>query len=220
MAARVPLLGMVQCIQPARTGRILSGRLLVRTGVGAISQSLLGRTFRVSAASFFQVNSAQAAELCHQVIEHAEPQPGDTVLDLYSGVGLFTLTIAPSVRQVKGIEVDRGAVEDARANAQSQGQDNVEFVCGDVDRAIASPSHADIVLLDPPRKGCAPETLDHVAGLRARRIVYVSCNPATLARDLARLHQLGYETRAVTAIDMFPQTFHIEAVAALAPRGA
>lgn len=215
LAGHMGVAGVVQNINPTRTNRILSGRSFVVSGRGATAQTVLDRTFRVSAASFFQVNTAQAEELCNKVIKHVVPQGNETVVDLYSGVGMLSLAIAPYVRRVVGIEIGPEAVDDAIFNAHTHGIRNAEFVCEDVDSAIAGIDEADIVVLDPPRKGCAPETLRRISELKPRRIVYVSCNPATLARDLAVLEQLGYETHEVEPVDMFPQTFHVEMVARL-----
>ena len=215
LAGHPGVAGVVQNINSAPTNRILSGRSLIVNGRGAIAQMVLGRSFRISAASFFQVNTAQAEELCNKVIKHVAPQGNETVVDLYSGVGMLSLAVAPYVGRVTGIEIGPEAVDDAIFNAHAHGVRNAEFICDDVDRAISSIEDADVVILDPPRKGCSPETLRRVVGLKPRRIVYVSCNPATLARDLAALDQLGYATHEVEPVDMFPQTFHVEMVARL-----
>ena len=215
LAGHPGVAGVVQNINPTPTNRILSGRSLIVSGRGAIAQTVLGRSFRVSAASFFQVNTAQAEELCNKVIKHVAPQGNESVVDLYSGVGMLSLAVAPHVGRVTGIEIGPEAVDDAIFNAHAQGVRNAEFICDDVDRAISGIEDADVVILDPPRKGCSPETLRRVVGLKPRRIVYVSCNPATLARDLAALDQLGYTTHEVEPVDMFPQTFHVEMVARL-----
>ncbi|MBN2537467.1 23S rRNA (uracil(1939)-C(5))-methyltransferase RlmD [candidate division WOR-3 bacterium] len=215
LAASPGVAGVVQNINPDRTNRILGPRFRVFAGRDYLEQRILGRRLRVSAPSFFQVNTAAAEALCRKVLKHLAPTGAEHVLDLFSGVGMLTLAVAGFVRRVTGIELDPDAVKDAQSNAAANDIPNCDFVCGDVDRAIEAVEHADAVVIDPPRKGCAPATLDRVAALRPKRIVYVSCHPATLARDLARLAGHGYRVRDVEPVDMFPQTFHVEAVASL-----
>jgi 23S rRNA (uracil1939-C5)-methyltransferase len=212
--------GVVQSVVPARTNRIMGPQSRVLAGSGHLHQSVLGKTFQVSAPSFFQVNIEQAEELCRKILKHVAPKGDEVVLDLYSGVGMISLLVAPFVQQVTAIEADVTAVEDARTNAQAQAVRNVEFICGDVNREIGRIASTDVVVLDPPRKGCPADTLRRIAGLRPRRIVYVSCNPATLARDLATLEQSGYSTHEIEPVDMFPQTFHVEVIARLGPLGS
>ena len=212
--------GVMHSVVPARTNRIMGSQTTVLAGSGHLNQSVLGKTFQVSAPSFFQVNVEQAEELCRKILKHVAPKGDELVLDLYSGVGMISLLVAPFVQQVTAIEADATAVEDARANAQAQAVRNVQFVCGDVNREICRVASIDVVILDPPRKGCPAETLRQIAGLRPKRIVYVSCNPATLARDLASLEQSGYTTHEIEPVDMFPQTFHVEVIARLGPLGS
>ncbi len=213
------VVGIVQSINPVHTNRILGRKQHRLHGSDATGATVLGKELRASATSFFQVNTVQAEELCRKVLRHVAPEGSETVLDLYSGVGMLSLVLSDFVKQVIGVEIDPDAVRDAQANARSLNAANVDFVCGDVDRVLSSLTRADIVLLDPPRRGCLPGTLSRIAEMRPRRIVYVSCNPATLARDLGILEQLGYETRAVEPLDMFPQTAHVETVAQLAWTG-
>jgi 23S rRNA (uracil1939-C5)-methyltransferase len=212
--------GVAQSVVPARTNRIMGSQTRVLVGRGHLRQSVLDKTFQVSAPSFFQVNVAQAEELCRKILKHVAPKGDELVLDLYSGVGMISLVVAPFVQQVTAIESDPTAVEDAMVNAQAQAVHNVEFVCSDVSRAISRVASTDVVILDPPRKGCPAETLRRIAALRPKRIIYVSCNPATLARDLATLEQLGYTTYEIEPVDMFPQTFHVEVIARLGPLGS
>ena len=212
--------GVMHSVVPARTNRIMGSQTTVLAGSGHLNQSVLGKTFQVSAPSFFQVNVEQAEELCRKILKHVAPKGDELVLDLYSGVGMISLLVAPFVQQVTAIEADATAVEDARANAQAQAVRNVQFVCGDVNREICRVASIDVVILDPPRKGCPAETLRQIVGLRPKRIVYVSCNPATLARDLASLEQSGYTTHEIEPVDMFPQTFHVEVIARLGPLGS
>jgi 23S rRNA (uracil1939-C5)-methyltransferase len=220
LAEQPGVVGVVQSINPARTNRIMGAHTNILVGAGDLQQMVLGKPFRVSAGSFFQVNTSQAEELCRKILKHVAPQGDEKVVDLYSGVGMISLTLAGFVREVVGIEVDSLAVDDALANARTQSARNVEFVCADVNRAIHRVASADVVVLDPPRKGCPADTLSQIVSLRPKRIVYVSCNPATLARDLATLEQLGYVTHEVEPVDMFPQTFHVEVIARLGPLGS
>jgi len=214
------VVGVAQSVVPARTNRIVGSQTRVLAGRGYLHQSVLGKTFRVSAPSFFQVNIEQAAELCRKILKHVAPQGDETVLDLYCGVGMISLAVAPFIQSVIAVEADATAVEDAMVNAQDQDVRNAEFVCGDVAQSIGRVASADVVILDPPRKGCPAETLRRIAALKPKRIIYVSCNPATLARDLATLEQCGYTTYEIEPVDMFPQTFHVEVIARLGPLGS
>jgi len=220
IAEQPGLTGVVHSVVPARTNRIMGQQTTVLAGSGHLNQSVLGKTFQVSAPSFFQVNVQQAEELCRKILKHIAPKGDELVVDLYSGVGMISLLVAPFVQQVTAIEADATAVEDAKANAQEQAVRNVEFVCGDVSREISRVASTDVIILDPPRKGCPADTLRRIAALKPKRIVYVSCNPATLARDLATLEQSGYATHEIEPVDMFPQTFHVEVIARLGPLGS
>lgn len=207
--------GIVQNINPHRTNRILGTTEKLLAGSATSWQTVAGGTFRVSSSSFFQINHQQATALTSEVLRLAEPNGSETVLDLFCGVGLLALLVAPHVAHVTGVELDSGAIADARFNAQALGITNVEFIAADVAEAVTSLPRADLVLLDPPRKGCQPQTISSIAELRPHRIIYVSCNPVTLARDLAMFAQLGYAAKVLVPIDMFPQTYHIETVACL-----
>jgi 23S rRNA (uracil1939-C5)-methyltransferase len=220
IAEQPGVIGVAQSVVSARTNRIMGSQTRVLVGRGHLHQSVLGKTFQVSGPSFFQVNVEQAEELCRKILKHVAPKGDELVLDLYSGVGMISLIVAPFVQQVTAIESDPTAVEDAMVNAQAQAVRNVEFVCSDVSRAISRVASTDVVILDPPRKGCPADTLRQIAALKAKRIIYVSCNPATLARDLATLEQLGYTTYEIEPVDMFPQTFHVEVIARLGPLGS
>ena len=218
LAVQPEVTGVVQSVNPDRTNRILGDRTKTLSGRGELEFGVLDKTFRVSARSFFQVNSRQAEHLCRKVLRFAAPTGSETVLDLYSGVGMLSLVLAGFVARVIGCEIDSAAIEDARYNAGLNTADNVQFTAGNVDDVIGSIDRADVVVLDPPRKGCSPETVKRIAGLKPSRVVYVSCNPATLARDLRLFDELGYETTDVEPVDMFPQTCHVEAVVRLCPR--
>jgi 23S rRNA (uracil1939-C5)-methyltransferase len=173
----------------------------------------------LSPRAFLQLNREVARRLYADVAEAAALVGGERVIDVYSGVGGIALTLAPHAREVVGIEEDAAAVADARAGADLTGVDNAHFHAGDAARLLADAAvtgeRADVVVLNPPRKGCDPSVLAAAARLAPRTIAYVSCSPPSLARDLAQLAALGYRPRAVTAYDMLPHTPHVEALAVL-----
>jgi 23S rRNA (uracil1939-C5)-methyltransferase len=191
---------------------LLGGRDHIRENVG-------GLTFRVSANSFFQTNTRQAERLFDLVVESTGLTGTETVLDLYSGTGAISLLLARRARWVYGVELAQAAVDDAGANATANGITNCTFVSGEVrfvlPALIAKGVTAEVVVADPPRAGFHPKALHALITLGARRIVYVSCNPTTLARDLGELVRGGYRLEWVQPVDMFPHTPHIEAVAQL-----
>jgi len=181
-------------------------------GNNYITEVVAGRRFRISATSFFQVNTAAAEELVRVVSEYLAPAGDETLLDAYCGVGTFALSLADQVGHVIGIEENAGAVADARLNAAKLA--NVEFIEGSVEALLPQlDRRIDLAVLDPPRQGCKPEALAALIELAPRRVVYVSCDPATLARDARRLAEGGYQLVEVQPVDMFPQTYHIESAA-------
>lgn len=217
--AREPgVTGVVQSVNPDKTNRILGSGLRLLAGQAHVSQTVLDKEFLVSAPSFFQVNAGQAERLCRKVLKLAAPEGHERVLDLFCGVGMISLALAGFTSQVTGIELAPEAVADAVRSAQVNGVENVRFLAADVDEILPSIGRADIVVLDPPRRGCTPGTLKEVGAIGPRRIIYVSCNPPTLARDLRLLEELGYRTTDVELVDMFPQTHHVEVVARLDSR--
>ncbi len=191
---------------------LLGGRDHIRERVG-------GLTFRVSANSFFQTNTRQAERLFDLVVESTGLTGTETVIDLYSGTGAISLLLARRARWVYGVELAQAAVDDAGANAAANGITNCTFLAGEVrfvlPSLIAKGVTAEVVVADPPRAGFHPKALHALITLAARRIVYVSCNPTTLARDLGELARGGYRVEWVQPVDMFPHTPHIEAVARL-----
>jgi 23S rRNA (uracil1939-C5)-methyltransferase len=191
---------------------LLGGRDHIRESVGGLS-------FQVSANSFFQTNTAQAERLFAIVLEAAALTGGETVFDLYAGTGAISLLLAARSRWVYGVEVAQAAVDDAARNAAANGIANCTFLAGEVrfvlPQLIAQGVTAQVVVADPPRAGFHPKALSALAHLAPARIIYVSCNPATLARDLGDLARAGYRVEWVQPVDMFPHTPHIEAVARL-----
>ena len=183
-------------------------------GEDTIRDELCGLTFRLSPLSFYQVNRTQAERLYEKAAEYAGLTGRETVLDLYCGAGTIGLSMAGKAKKIIGVEIVPEAIENARQNAADNQIENAEFLCGDAAQAAQELSRRgerpDIVILDPPRKGCAPELIETVANFRPQRIVYVSCDPATLARDLKRFAELGYPPIEATPVDMFPATSHVE----------
>ncbi len=184
-----------------------------------ITDTLCGMTFRLSPLSFYQVNRDQAERLYQKAAEEAALTGAETVLDLYCGTGTIGLTMADKAKTLIGVEVVEAAVEDARLNAQTNGVTNARFMAADAAKAAAQLEREgirpDVVIVDPPRKGCDEALIDTVSRMAPDRIVYVSCDPATLARDLKQFSERGYQTVRVTPVDMFPRTAHVESVAAL-----
>ena len=195
---------------------VLGDEFITLYGPGWIEDTLCGLTFRLSPRSFYQVNHDQAERLYRAAIEQAEITKNDTVLDLYCGVGTITLAMASAAGKVIGVEVIPQAVEDARENAKRNRIENAEFFCGDAGEAAlaleARGVKADVVVVDPPRKGLNADTIEALARFASRRIVYVSCDPATLARDVALLKERGYKVKNATACDLFPRCSHVESI--------
>lgn len=219
---RVPaLVGVGKNINTGRTNVIFGPRTAVIAGRDHLFEELGGLRFKVSALSFFQVNPAQAERLYGLALDAAELRPADMAVDAYCGAGALALLAARRCRRVYGIEEVPAAVADARENARLNGIDNARFLLGRVEDLLRGISYGgrgpDAVFLDPPRKGCEPVALEACLALAPRRIVYVSCNPATLARDLAVLAD-RYHVEGVQPVDLFPQTAHVEAVASLRVR--
>ena len=198
---------------------VLGDEFITLYGPGYIEDTLCGLTFRLSPRSFYQVNHHQAQRLYETAIEKAQITKEDTVLDLYCGVGTITLAMAKAAGKVIGIEVVPQAVEDAKDNAMRNGITNAEFLCADAGQAALELEkqgvHADVVVVDPPRKGLNADTIEALHRFSPRRIVYVSCDPATLARDVALLKERGYQVKDVTAADLFPRCAHVETIVLL-----
>jgi len=194
--------------------RLESPEVPIPTGQEYYEEALLGRRFRVHNASFFQVNTHQAERLVDLVRERLALSGREFLVDAYAGVGTFAILLAPYARRVVAIEESPSAVRDARANAQ--GLENVEFLQGKTEEVLgALPERPQALVLDPPRAGCHPSALSALNALAPDRVVYVSCEPVTLARDLQVLVQGAFRLVEVQPIDLFPQTYHVECVALL-----
>ncbi len=213
MQAMPEIKGVVQNIQPDSTNTVLSKNYHLLAGQDHIEETLCGLTFKVSPASFFQVNPVQAEHLYQKTLEFAALMGTETVLDAYCGVGTLSLLLAQKAQHVIGVECVPEAIADAKENAQKNNISNVTFHAM-VAEKLTLPS-LDVVVLNPPRKGCDKEFLLRIAALAPRRIVYISCDPATLARDLSILHEKGYQIVQVQPFDMFPQTAHVETLVQL-----
>jgi 23S rRNA (uracil1939-C5)-methyltransferase len=202
---------------PLRVDRYVIWSLTGKSEEKHVVRIVKGRELLVPFEGFFQASTALTDGLVDTVMELAGAGPGETVLDLYCGSGLFSLFLAPACRSLVGIEIDGEAVECARLNMERRGFKNAVFHEGDVRDVLerdfgGGKAAIDVVVLDPPRTGCEREVLDCVIGLRPSRIAYVSCDPATLARDARQLVDGGYSLVTVRPVDMFPQTKHIECV--------
>ncbi len=221
---RLPrLVSVQQNIQTYRNNVILGRETLLLWGKDAIRDRIGRLSFRISPRSFFQVNTRQAEVLYGKALEYAGLTGQETVIDAYCGTGTISLFLAQRARKVYGIEIVKPAIFDARRNARDNHVRNAEFMVGDA--AAVMPQlyrngiRADVVVTDPPRAGCTPPVLQTFAAMRPRRIVYVSCNPATLARDLAILNESGYRAAEVQPVDMFPMTSAVESVALIERAG-
>ena len=210
---------LVLSVNTKKGNAVLGEEFLTLYGPGYIEDTLCGLTFRLSPRSFYQVNHAQAQRLYETAISLAEISKTDLVLDLYCGVGTITLAMAGAAGKVIGVEVIPQAVEDARDNARRNGIENAEFFCGDAGQATlaleAQGIRPDVVIVDPPRKGLNADTIQALTRFSPKRLVYVSCDPATLARDIAQLKKSGYTLKSATAADLFPRCSHVETVVTL-----
>ena len=201
---------------------ILGDRYRTLWGEDRLEDTLCGKRFRLSVPSFYQVNRAQAERLYAKAIEFADLTGQETVLDLYCGAGTITLALSDHAKKVLGAEIVPEAIDDARENAVRNGVKNVEFFCGDasdVAKKLAQEHlRPDVITVDPPRKGLAPDVVESIAAMQPERVVYVSCDSATMARDVKRFAELGYTATRAAAVDMFPRADHIETVCQLVLR--
>lgn len=213
------LVSVVQNINKKPTNVVMGSKTRVLYGQPTITDSLGALNFNISAQSFFQVNSEQAEKLYNKALEYAALSGSETVVDVYCGTGTISLYLAKHAGKVYGIEIVAPAIEDAKKNAQDNNCHNAEFILGDaaekLSQLLAEGVKPDVVVVDPPRAGCEQKVLKAIADVEPRRIVYVSCNPASLARDLAYLSERGYKAMTAQPVDMFPMTSHVETVVAV-----
>ena len=211
--------GVVLGVNTRRGNTILGERYRTLWGADTLEDELCGLTFRLSVPSFYQVNRDQAEVLYRKAVEYAGLTGGELVVDLYCGAGTITQVMAGGAGHVIGAEIVPEAIEDARENARRNGIENVEFFCGDAAQLAADFAgrglRPDVICVDPPRKGLAPEVIAAAAQMAPQRVVYVSCDPGTLGRDVKRFAEYGYRVQRVAACDLFPGTRHVETVVLL-----
>ena len=215
---------LVLSVNTKKGNAVLGDKFLTLYGPGYIEDTLCGLSFRLSPRSFYQVNHHQAQRLYESAISLAEIGKEDLVLDLYCGVGTITLAMAAAAGKVLGVEVIPQAVEDAKDNAARNHIENAEFFCADAGTAAlkleAEGIHPDIITVDPPRKGLSLDAIEAIAKMSPKRLVYISCDPATLARDVALLKERGFEVRKALCADLFPRCSHVETVVLLSHKKA
>ena len=208
---------LVVNVNTQKTNVILGKENIVAYGDGMIRDYIGELVFEISPLSFFQVNPLQTEVLYNKALEYANLGENDTVFDIYCGIGTISLFLAQVVKKVYGIEIVEYAIKDAKRNAKINNMDNVEFYVGKAEEVVPKMykegKRANVVVVDPPRKGCDEKVLDTIVSMEPDRVVYVSCNPSTLARDLAYLNERGYKCHEIQPVDMFPHSVHVENVA-------
>lgn len=204
-------------INNKRTNVIFGNKMRRLWGEEYIHDTIGDLKFAISALSFYQINPKQTKILYDKALEFADLTGGETVIDAYCGIGSISLFLAQKAKKVYGVEIVPEAIEDAKKNAEINGLSNTEFVVGQAEEVMpkwtAEGLKPDVIVVDPPRKGCDESLLNAMVEMAPKRIVYVSCNPSTLARDLVTLTEGGYKLKKVQPVDMFPQTTHVECVA-------
>ncbi|WHY86799.1 23S rRNA (uracil(1939)-C(5))-methyltransferase RlmD [Neobacillus novalis] len=223
IVARLPKVkSIVHNVNSKRTNVILGEKTKVLWGNEVIYDYIGDVKFAISALSFYQVNPVQTKVLYEKALEYADLSGEEKVIDAYCGIGTISLFLAQKARKVFGVEVVPEAIEDAKRNAALNGIENAEFAAGEAEVVIPKwykeGNAADVLVVDPPRKGCDEALLQTIIEMKPKKVVYVSCNPATLARDLRILEDGGYKTVEVQPVDMFPQTTHVECVSQIVLR--
>ncbi|MBQ7547245.1 MAG: 23S rRNA (uracil(1939)-C(5))-methyltransferase RlmD [Clostridia bacterium] len=210
-------------VNPYETNLVLGPHERVLYGKGFIEDTLCGKVFRISAKSFYQINPVQTEILYGKAMEFAALTGQETVIDAYCGIGTIGLVASDKAARVIGVELNRDAVHDAIANCKRNAVKNARFYCGDAGDFMTAMAEngekADVLFMDPPRAGSSPAFLQSTLTLTPKKIVYISCNPETQARDLAVLTKGGYKVRAVQPVDMFPHTHHVETVVLMTKTG-
>lgn len=213
------LVSITESVNSEKTNVIMGKTLHVLAGSDVISDTMCGNKIEISPQSFYQVNTAQAEHLYGIAKEYAQLQGGELLLDLYCGAGTIGLSMADRAARLIGAEVIPEAVENAKKNGARNGVENAEFLCGDAgeiaEQLLESGTMPDVVVVDPPRKGCDMTAINAISQMNPRRIVMISCNPSTAARDAAEFAARGYTVEKVRAVDLFPGTGHVECVVLL-----
>lgn len=210
---------MVVNINNKHTNVILGHQNRIISGTGEIRGKIGDIVFSISPQSFFQVNPVQTEVLYKKALEYANLSGNEEVFDIYCGIGTISLFLARNAKKVVGIEIVEQAIIDAKKNAKLNGMKNTEFFAGKAEEVVpnlySEGKTADVVVVDPPRKGCDEKVLDTIVKMNPKRLVYVSCNPSTLARDVKYLREFGFVVEKVQPVDLFPHTTHVETVALL-----
>lgn len=210
------LTSIILCLNTSTGNTVLTEHVHTLWGTDELTESLCGLQFKISPLAFFQINPPQAERLYHIACAYAIQSPDDTILDLFCGAGTITLCLAQKARYVIGVEIIAAAIENAKVNAKNNEIQNVEFLCADAGEAaqilVQRQQALDCVVVDPPRKGLDDLVISSIIKMNPHRIVYVSCDPGTLARDLKKFAIQGYEIKKACAVDMFPRTRHVETV--------
>ena len=213
------VVSIIQNINDKNTNAIFGKEFRTLYGQDTITDSMLGNDYEISAQSFYQVNTEMAEKLYQTAIDFSDLNSDSIVIDAYSGIGTIGLSFAKQVKEVYGVEVIETAVEDAKKNAERNGITNAHYVADSAENTMAKWSKdgikPDIIIVDPPRKGLTESFIKASVAMQPEKITYVSCNPATMARDIKRYQELGYELKKVQPVDLFPQTHHVETVALL-----
>lgn len=210
-------------INPNKTNVILGEKCVTLCGSDVITDVMCGNTIEISPLSFYQVNTVQAEKLYAKALDYAAPSGQDVIADLYCGAGTIGLSMAKNAGKIIGIEIVSDAIENAKRNALRNNINNAEFYCGDAGKVFAelrkNGCAPDIIVVDPPRKGCSAEALHLIAEAAPRKVVMISCNPATAARDAKYLSENGYSIEKVCGADLFPKTKHVECVVLMSKEG-
>lgn len=214
---------IVMNINPRKTNVIMGEKCVTLWGRDTISDTMCENNVNISPLSFYQINTVQAERLYAKALEYAAPDKDSIVADLYCGAGTIGLSMAKSAGKIIGIEIVPQAIENAKENARINNIKNADFYCGDsgevFEQLRRNGCRPDIIVVDPPRKGCSVETIDSIAKAVPKRIVMISCNPSTAARDAALLAERGYDTKKIIGVDLFPRTRHVECVVLMSREG-